>query len=164
MEITWFGRVSCSAILGLAVSCPVAAQVNNASAATPTAQTWVAQVKVSRGIVRIERGGQRFPSPVGARLKVGDSVITEANGSVGLMFADNSTLSMGPAGEVQLKTFNYDPTTYMGAFDAFVKQGTVSLQAGNLAQGAPDSVKISTPQAEVKGNARQFLVNVEEQK
>lgn len=164
MEITWFGRASCSAILGLAFSCPVAAQVNNASAAVPTAQVWVAQVKVSRGIVRIERGGQRFPSPVGARLKVGDSVITEANGSVGLMFADNSTLSMGPAGEVQLKTFNYDPTTYMGAFDAFVKQGTVSLQAGNLAQGAPDSVKISTPQAEVKGNARQFMVNVEEQK
>jgi hypothetical protein len=124
----------------------------------------VAQVKVSRGIVRIERAGQRFPAPVGARLKVEDSVITEANGSVGLMFADNSTLSMGPGGEVFLKTFNYDPTTYMGAFDAFVKQGTVSLQAGNLAQGAADSVKVRTPQAEVKGNARQFMVSVEEKK
>jgi hypothetical protein len=161
MKITWLSRVSCIAILGLAFSSPVVAQANPAGA---TAQVWVAQVKVSRGIVRIERAGQRFPSPVGARLKVGDSVITEANGSVGLMFADNSTLSMGPAGEVQLKTFNYDPTTYLGAFDAFVKQGTVSLQAGNLAQGAPDNVKISTPQAEVKGNARQFMVNVEENK
>ncbi len=164
MKITWLGLSSFSAVVSLAFSCPVVAQTNPAGAPGQAAQVWVAQVKVSRGIVRIERAGQRFPSPAGARLKVGDSVITEANGSVGLMFADNSTLSMGPGGEVLLKTFNYDPTTYLGAFDAFVKQGTVSLQAGNLAQGAADSVKISTPQAEVKGNARQFMVNVEEKK
>ena len=43
-----------------------------------------------------------------------------------------------------------------------VKQGAVLLQAGNLAQGSPDSVKIVTPQAKVKGTARQFLVSVEE--
>ena len=153
--------LGCSAICAafLASASPVAAQV---PAAGP--QVWVAQVKVSRGIVRIERGGQRFPAPVGARLKVEDAVITEGNGSVGLMFADNSTLSMGPGGEVLLQGYSYDPTTYMGAFDAYVKQGTVSLQAGNLAQGAPDSMKITTPQAVVKGNARQFLVNVEEKK
>lgn len=164
MKITRLGLLSSSTIFGLALSCPVVAQVGAAGGGTPTAQPWVAQVKVSRGIVRIERAGQRFPSPVGARLKVEDTVITEANGSVGLMFTDNSTLSMGPDGEVFLKTFNYDPTTYLGAFDAFVKRGTVSLQAGNLAQGAPDSVKVRTPQAEVTGNARQLMVNVEERK
>lgn len=164
MKRSWFGCLSCSAIFGLSLSFPVSAQTAAATPAAPAAQAWVAQVKVSRGIVRIERGGQRFPSPVGARLRVEDTIITEANGSVGLMFADNSTLSMGPDGEVFLKTFNYDPTTYLGAFDAFVKKGTVSLQAGNLSQGAPDSVKIGTPQAEVKGNARQFLVSVEEKK
>ena len=164
MKITWFGLSSFSAVACLIVSCPAVAQTGASGAAAPAAQAWVAQVKVSRGIVRIERGGQRFPSPVGARLRVEDTVITEANGSVGLMFADNSMLSMGPDGEVFLKTFNYDPTTYLGAFDAFVKKGTVSLQAGNLAQGAPDSIKIGTPQAEVKGNARQFLVSVEEKR
>ena len=164
MKLTWLWLLGSSAVFAMTLSCPVAAQVAPAAAAGQTAQAWVAQVKVSRGIVRIERAGQRFPSPVGARLKVEDTVITEANGSVGLIFADNSTLSMGPDGEVFLKTFNYDPTTYLGAFDAFVKKGTVSLQAGNLAQGAGDSVRIQTPQAEVKGNARQFMVNVEEKK
>ncbi len=161
MKIKCIGLLASSAVVVLAFSCPAAAQV---PAAAPTARPWVAQVKVSRGIVRIERAGQRFPSPVGTRLKVEDTVITEANGSVGLMFADNSTLSMGPNGEVFLHTFSYDPTTYLGAFDAFVKQGTVSLEAGNLAQGAADSVKISTPQAEVKGNAGRLMVNVEEKR
>ena len=156
--------LNCGVALGLMMTVPVWAQTDAASAAAPSAQPWVAQVKVARGIVRIERAGQRFPSPVGARLKVADTVITEANGSVGLMFADNSTLSMGPNGEVRLQTFSYDATTYMGAFDAFVKQGQVSLQAGNLAQGADGTIKIHTPQAEVKGNARHLLVNVEEKK
>lgn len=161
MKFKCIGLPASSAVVVLAFSCPAAAQ---APAGPPGVRPWVAQVKVSRGIVRIERAGQRFPSPVGTRLKVEDTVITEANGSVGLMFADNSTLSMGPNGEVFLHTFSYDPTTYLGAFDAFVKQGTVSLEAGNLAQGAADSVKISTPQAEVKGNAGRLMVNVEEKR
>jgi hypothetical protein len=67
---------------------------------------------------------------------------------------------MGPDSEVSLKRFNYDPTTYMGAFDAYVKQGTVSLQAGNLAESGPDNVRVTTPQAELKGNAKQLLISV----
>jgi hypothetical protein len=130
----------------------------------PVAQVWVAQIKVSRGIVRIDRAGQRFPGPVGARLKVDDSVISEGNGSVGLTFSDNSTLSMGPDSEVTLKRFEYDPTTHMGAFDAYVKQGTVSLQAGNLADSGPDNLRITTPKSELKGNARQLLISTGESK
>jgi len=127
---------------------------------TPAAQPFVAQIKVSRGIVRIDRAGQRFPGPPGARIKVDDIIITEGNGSVGLMFADNSTLSMGPDSEVVLQRFNYDPTTYMGAFDAYVKQGTVSLQAGNLAQSGADNLRVTTPKSELKGNAKQLLISV----
>ena len=133
-----------------------------AAQSTPVAQAWVAQIKVSRGIVRIDRAGQRFPGPVGARLKVEDSVITEGNGSVGLTFADNSTLSMGPDSEVILQRYDYDPTTHMGAFDAYVKQGTVSLQAGNLAGSGPDNMRITTPKSELKGNAKQLLISIGE--
>jgi len=122
---------------------------------------WVGQVKVSRGIVQFERAGQRLPAPVGLRLKENDVILTEANGSVGLMFNDNSTLSMGPNGEVVLERYAYDSTTYLGAFDAFVKRGAVSLEAGNLANAVPESVRVKTPQAEIKGQARNFAVNVE---
>lgn len=131
---------------------------------TPAAQAWVAQIKVSRGIVRIDRAGQRFPAPVGARLKIEDSIITEGNGSVGLTFADNSSLSMGPDSEVLLQKYDYDPTTHMGAFDAYVKQGTVSLQAGNLADSGPDNLRITTPKSELKGNAKQLLISIGESK
>lgn len=138
------------------------AQTNTPSSAV--APVWVAQIKVSRGIVRIARAHQRFPAPVGTRLKVDDSLITEANGSVGLTFTDNSTLSMGPDSEITLQRFEYDPTTHMGAFDAYVKQGTVSLQAGNLGHSGADNLRISTPRSELTGNAKQLLISTGESK
>ncbi len=122
---------------------------------------WVGQIKVSRGIVALERGGQRFPAPVGVRLKENDTILTEANGSVGLMFNDNSVLSMGPNGEVLLERYAYDSTTYLGAFDAYVKRGAVSIEAGNLANATPESVRVKTPLAEIRGQTRSFAVNVE---
>ena len=148
--------------MGAALAVLAALTVADARAqAVAAEQVWVAQVKVARGIVRIQRDEQSFPAPVGTRLKVNDTVLTGGNGAVGLMFLDNSTLSLGPEGEVVLKRFAYDPTSYMGAFDAFVKRGSVALDAGNIAQGGADNVRITTPQAQLSGNARQVLVNVE---
>lgn len=154
--MTRFGKtlLGMSAVAVATLSPPAAQASSDPSA-------WVAQIKVSRGIVRIQRDGQAFPAPVGTRLKVDDVILTGGNGSVGMTFNDNSMLSMGPEAEVALQRFSYDPTTYMGAFDAYVKQGQVSLQAGNLAQSGPDNVRITTPQAKLVGNAKQTLINVE---
>lgn len=122
---------------------------------------WVAQIKIARGIVHVQRGGQTYPGLVGVRLKQDDVVTTAGNGSAGLMFLDNSMLSLGPDSEVSLQRFSYDPVTYMGAFDAFVKRGTVSVQSGNIARQSADAMRVSTPKAEIKGDAQSYLVHVE---
>ena len=123
-------------------------------------QPWAAAIKVSKGGVQILRGEKTYGGHLGAKLKVNDTVVTAADGSVGLVFLDSSILTMGPDTEVLLKRYSFDPTTYMGGFDAHVKRGTVSLQAGNLADSGPDNVSVSTPQAELKGNAKQLLISV----
>jgi len=138
---------------------PFCLLVVSAQAEAPS--PWVAQIKVSRGLVNIERDGQRYPGPIGARLKENDVVVTAGNGSAGLMFLDNSMLSLGPDAEVALQRYSYDPTTYMGAFDAYVKRGTVSVQSGNIARQSPDAMRVSTPKAEMKGDARAYVVSVE---
>ncbi|MFA7268053.1 MAG: hypothetical protein WC073_01790 [Sterolibacterium sp.] len=127
-------------------------------------QPWAAAIKVSKGGVQIVRGEKTYPGHLGAKLKVNDAVVTSADGSVGMVFLDNSVLTMGPDTEVVLKRYSFDPTTYMGGFDAHVKRGTVSLQAGNLADSGPDNVSVTTPQAELKGNAKQLLISVGETK
>lgn len=122
---------------------------------------WVGQIKVSRGIVALQRAGQRLPALAGLRLKENDVIVTAANGSAGLLFNDNSMLSMGPNAEVVLERYAYDSTTYLGAFDAFVKRGAVLIEAGNLAKGSAEAVRVKTPQAEIRGRAPHLAVNVE---
>jgi len=148
-------RVLLASLLGGAVFFGLLSRVD------AQATAWVGQIKVSRGIVLLDRDGQRYPAPVGVRLKEGDTILTEANGSVGLMFNDNSTLAMGPNGEVVLERYAYDSTTYMGAFDAYVKRGAVSIEAGNLGRQAPEAVRVKTPLAEIRGQTRSFGVEVE---
>ena len=138
------------------------ATVFAAEAAPQAGNIWGAQIKISRGVVSIERDGQRYPGLVGARLKEKDVIQTGGNGSVGVMFNDNSTLSLGPDAEVILQRYAYDSTTYMGAFDAYIKRGTVSVQAGNIAKQAPDAMRMVTPKAELSGTAKNYVVSVGE--
>lgn len=128
----------------------------------PVGNGWGAQIKVSRGVVNIDRDGQRYPGMVGARLKEKDVIQTGGNGSVGIMFNDNSTLSLGPDAEVVLQRYAYDSTTYMGAFDAYIKRGTVSVQAGNIAKQTPEAMRMVTPKAELSGTAKNYVVSVGE--
>ncbi|HPT49503.1 MAG TPA: FecR domain-containing protein [Accumulibacter sp.] len=139
-----------------------AAAVFAAEPAPVTGNAWEAQIKVSRGVVSIDRGGQQYPGVVGARLKEKDVIQTGGNGSVGIMFNDNSTLSLGPDAEVVLQRYAYDSTTYMGAFDAYIKRGTVSVQAGNIAKQSPGAMRMMTPKAELTGTAKNYVVSVGE--
>ena len=56
----------------------------------------IGQIKVARGQVTIERGGQALPAAVGARVQDGDTVKTGPDGSVGISMSDDSLLSAGP--------------------------------------------------------------------
>ena len=127
-------------------------------------QPWAAAIKVSKGVVQIIHNEKTYSGHLGAKLRVNDTVITREDGSVGMIFLDGSVLTMGPDTEVLLKRYSFDPTTYMGGFDAHVKKGTVSLQAGDLAESGSENMSVSTPQAQLKGNAKQLLISVGEAK
>ena len=61
-----------------------------------------------------------------------------------------------------LERYAYDSTTYMGAFDAYIKRGTVSVQAGNIAKQSPEAMRMVTPKAELSGTAKNYVVSVGE--
>ncbi len=64
--------------------------------AAPAVAQEAGHVKVAKGAVQIERGGQKLPATLGAVVQAGDVVATGADGSVGITFLDNSLLSAGP--------------------------------------------------------------------
>src|SRR5512143_3674065 len=100
---------------------PLAFSAATALAALSAAPAWAAeigQMKVAKGQVSVERGGQSVAGTVGLRLETADVVKTGADGSAGITMNDNSLLSMGPNSILALERFDYEPTTSEGRFDA----------------------------------------------
>jgi len=125
--------------------------------AIPALANDVGRVKVSRGTVHIERGGQKVPAPVGAGVRQGDVVVTGSDGSVGVSFLDNSLLSAGPNSVLVIDRFVFDPTTHAGAFETSLRQGTLAAVSGKIAKQSADAMKVRTPAAVLGARGTEFL-------
>jgi hypothetical protein len=118
----------------------------------------VGQVKVSKGAVHVERGGQRLPGAVGLKMQPGDVVMTGPDGSVGILFADASLLSAGPDSVIAIDKFLFDSTTNQGAFETTLRKGTLSAVSGKIAKQSPDAMKVRTPTTVLGVRGTEFVV------
>ena len=115
-------------------------------------------VKIARGAVQIERGGQKTPAGVGATVQAGDVVTTGPDGSVGITFLDNSLLSAGPNSVLAIDRFAFDSTTHQGSFESSLRTGTLAVVSGKLAKQSPEAMKVKTPAAVLGVRGTEFLV------
>jgi hypothetical protein len=115
-------------------------------------------IKVAKGMVQIERAGQKVSAAVGAVVQAGDVVVTGADGSVGITFLDNSLLSAGPNSVLAIDRFAFDSTTHQGSFESSLKKGTLAVVSGKLAKQSPDAMKVTTPAAVLGVRGTEFLV------
>lgn len=118
----------------------------------------IAQFKVAKGAVYVERGGQRLAARVGTALQPTDIVITGADGSAGITFIDNSLLSLGPNSALAIERYAFNSTTHEGAFDAMLRKGTLSVVSGKIAKQSPDAMKVKTPSSILGVRGTEFLV------
>jgi hypothetical protein len=140
-------RICLSLVVVLAVTPP----------APVTAQE-AGHVKVVKGVVQIERAGQKTPAAVGALVQAGDVVTTGADGSVGITFLDNSLLSAGPNSVLAIDRFAFDSTTHQGAFESSLQKGTLAVVSGKLAKQSPEAMRVKTPAAVLGVRGTEFLV------
>ena|SRR5688572_20080132 len=122
----------------------------------------VGQVKTSKGAVHIERAGQKLPATVGARIQQSDTVVTGADGSVGIAFVDNSLLSAGPNSVLAIERYAFDPTTHAGAFDSRLSRGTLSVVSGKIARQTPGAMTVKTPAAILGVRSTEFVVRADD--
>ena len=120
----------------------------------------IGQIKVAKGIVTIERGGQSLPGEAGARVQGADTVRTGRHGSVGITMTDNSLLSAGPNSLLVLDRYEFDSTTNQGRFDASLRRGTLAVVSGRLARQSPDAMTLRTPSAILGVRGTEFAVSV----
>jgi hypothetical protein len=122
----------------------------------------VGQVKTVRGGVVVERAGARLPASVGMGIRAADTLITAADGSVGLTFLDNSLLSAGPNSVLAIDRYAFDSTSHDGRFDATLRKGTLAVVSGKMVKQSPDAMRVRTPASIMGVRGTEFVVQVEE--
>lgn len=130
--------------------------------AMPAWATDIGQVKTAKGTVHVEREGKRIPASVGMPIRQADTLVTGADGAVGVTFTDNSLLSTGPNSVLVVDRYNFDSTTHAGRFDASLKKGTLAVVSGKMVKQSPDAMKVRTPAAIMGVRGTEFIVQVDE--
>lgn len=139
----------------LLTGCLLVAAAFSASAAD------IGRVKLTAGDVFVEREGKRVPAAVDTGVRATDTVVTGANGSVGITFIDNSRISAGPNSTLVLTRYNFDPATHAGAFDATLKRGTLAVVSGRMAKQSSEAMMVRTPTMLLGVRGTEFLVYAE---
>ena len=132
------------------------------TAATSATAADIGQIKLVSGQVSVERQGQALPARVGLRLEAADVVKTGSDGAVGITMRDNARLSAGPNSVLALESFDFDPTTSAGRFDARLSRGTLAVSSGRIAKQSPQAMTVRTPTAVLGVRGTEFVVAVDE--
>ena len=118
------------------------------------------EIKVARGAAHIERGSERLPAKVGMPVQEADRVVTGTDGTVGITFADNSLLSIGPSSTFAIDRYVFDSTTHAGKFDSTLSKGTLAVVSGKMVKQSPDAMHVRTPSAIMGVRGTDFVVRV----
>ena len=137
----WAATVLCTTFAGLAVAADIG------------------QVKVVKGTVTIERGGQPIPASVGTPVQAGDIVRTAPNASVGITMVDDTLLSAGANSVLTLDRLDYDPAAPSGRLDATLRAGTLAVVSGRIAKQSPEAMTLRTPLAILGVRGTEFAVS-----
>jgi hypothetical protein len=128
------------------------------------AEEAIGQIKTEAGTVTIERGGKTVPAAIGGHVFRSDTVATAARSSVGITFADNSLMALGPSSRLSLDLFRFDATTHAGAFDVTLHRGALAVKSGQIVRQTPEAMRVHTPVAVLGVRGTEFVVRADGEK
>jgi len=104
-------------------------------------------VKTATGEASILRDGRPIDAQPGYSLLQGDVLLTGAKGTMGVIFRDDTILSMGSATEIRLVQFDFEPAEHKMGMVVRVAKGIIAYLSGRISKLAPGSVRLETPVA-----------------
>lgn len=108
-------------------------------------QPVVGKVKNTRGQASIVRDSTTHPAMPNDPLYRSDTILTGADGAIGIMLEDNTLISMGPTGRLSVDEFKFAPAKSEYDLRLHLMHGTFVYQSGLLGKLAPYAVELDTP-------------------
>jgi hypothetical protein len=122
----------------------------------------VGEIKTVKGAGHVERAGKKLPMAAGMQLRQADTIVTGADGAVGITFLDNSLFSAGPNSVLVINKYRFDTTTHAGELDASLNKGSLAVVSGKIVKQSPESMRIRTPSSIMGVRGTEFVVKVAE--
>ena len=121
----------------------------------------VATVQKVSGMATVVRQGQTMSAKIGLEIYQNDTLHTGLDGSLGVVFRDDTLLSMGPESVLVIDEFVFAPK--QGKFSIVIRmlKGTAAYLSGLISKLAPESAHFKTPTASIGIRGTKFVARVE---
>lgn len=120
----------------------------------------VGSIKTLEGDVLVLRGSQSFPASIGMPVFQGDIIQTPASGSVGIIFRDDSIISLGPESKLSIMEYVFEPKDEKFSMLMKMIKGTFVYISGAIGRLSPDSIKLETPSSMIAVRGTKMLIEV----
>jgi hypothetical protein len=121
----------------------------------------VGSVKKISGSATVLRQGQSIPATHGLEIWENDTLRTGPNGSIGIVFNDDTFLSLGPGSILVIDEFIFAPKQGKFSIVITMLKGTAAYLSGIISKVSPESVHFKTPTASIGIRGTKFVVKVE---
>lgn len=121
----------------------------------------IGKIKTIKGDVSAIRSDRTIALNLGDLLYQNDAIRTGVKSSVGIIFEDNTILSLGPKSEIVIDKYVFAPEKGTLAMIASMFKGTATYLSGIIGRQSPESVKFQTPDATIGIRGTKFLIEVD---
>ncbi len=107
----------------------------------------VGQVKTAIGTAHVIRGSERIKAEPGTKIFKSEALETGKQGSMGAVFNNNSTLSLGPETRFVLSRYEFNVLEKRAGFVGQIRRGTMVYLSGLIAKLNAGATRFETPAA-----------------
>ncbi len=118
-------------------------------------------VKNLKGESMILRNNKTIIVQIGDKIFEGDTIKTKSKSSIGLIFKDNTLISLGSNTEFTIKKYEFNPVEKRETFISRMKKGTMTCLTGLMSKLNPDAMKIEVKSASIGIRGTHFVISVD---
>lgn len=122
----------------------------------------VGNVNRLKGTASIVRANQLILARPGDKIYMKDVLKTGRDGSLGVIFKDETSLSIGPQSEIVISEFLFSPAEGKLSIVTRLLRGSAVYLTGIIGKLSPKSVRFETPVANIGIRGTRFAVKIEE--
>lgn len=120
----------------------------------------IGRVKMVTGSASVLRDGNLIDVMPGVRVYQSDVFRTGADGSLGILFHDDSRLGLGPDSELVMSSYRFNKVSRDGDAELNLNRGTLAAVAGQLIDKRPEALRVRTPTSVIAVRGTEFAIKV----